>query len=122
MLKSTEVLEIAQKVNPKVNIPFFGEAVEEAILCGIIVTIDVTLVNLGFNLDELLSDPSEGITTEEKENIVSLAVAELNPKINVPIVGEAEEALFFSLIINYIIDFILAKVKAKTSGNESQEV
>lgn len=118
MLNSLETLEVAEVVNEKVNLPFLGEKSELILFHGIISSIDVTLYKEGFESSDFIKNASEGITKEEKEEIVSFWSSKLNKIVGLPGIGERQEELLLSLAISAIVDIVMNRLK----GGNSTEV
>ncbi len=125
MLNEAQVVEIAEKINARVNIPLLSESTEERILETIINTIDDELDEAAVDLPPILKDIWDklegGLTPEKAFNIIiTILTKELTPrltkianeKINIPLLSEETEA---RLIIEPAIELILASVRAQTS-------
>ncbi len=118
-LSRREISEIADVLNEKINIPIVGEKFEKYFLTGAIVHVDEILEGeLGLDFNDLVSDPSSGLSQEEKQELLSKITEFINEKVNIPVISEMQEQFLIELVLNAIVDFAVKKIK----GEDTKEV
>lgn len=119
-MTETEVRNLAEKLNDKINVPFFSEKKEGKILIKIVLKVDTFLYdNLPNEFYDLVRSVDEGIDDDEAKRLIKRLALLANDKIDIPYLPEKFEYIAIRFIISVIInaarknwDFIRAKEAA----------
>lgn len=104
-LTQTEITNLAEKLNKKINVPLIRETKEEKILIKIIVKIDNFLYdNLPNEFYDLIRTCDNGIDDEEAKRLTVRLAKLANDKINIPYIPEICEGVAFRFIIGITIN------------------
>ena len=110
LLTSEQIDDLATKINEKVNIPIIGEKAEEKLLEKVLTELDDKVAqHLPDNLKAIWAKMSDGITTDEVNQLRDAVVTLANEKINLPILGEKGEAKVFNLIFDALFSIVEKK-------------
>ncbi len=99
-----EVLDMAKRLNKKINVPLVDESGEEKILVKIILKIDTFLYDhLPNEFYDLVRDPDKGIDETEAKRLVRRLTKLANEKIDIPYLPEAAEHIAIKFVIGLIV-------------------
>lgn len=120
-MTETEVRNLAEKLNEKINIPFFSEKKEGKILIKIVLKIDTFLYdNLPNEFYDLVRSIDDGIDDDEAKRLIKRLSRLANDKIDIPYLPEQAEYIAIRFVIGVIInagrknwDFLKAKNAAE---------
>jgi hypothetical protein len=110
VLNDAQKDRLADFVNAKINIPLVGEGTEKTILLHVVKQLDAVLSNqIGEQIRGILAGLVDGTKTgEEAAAAKAEAVALLNAKINLPVVGEDTEAM----LLGHLVDGLVVVLRA----------
>lgn len=104
-LTQAEVLELAKKLNEKINVPIIAETGEEKILVKIVVKIDTFLYdNLPNEFYDLIRSSRNGISDEEAKRLIKRLANLANDKIDIPYVPETMEYIAIRFVIGIVVN------------------
>jgi flagellar basal body rod protein FlgF len=113
-----EVIDMAKRLNAKINVPLIDETGEEKILVKIILKIDTFLYDhLPNEFYDLVRSPDKGIDEKEAKRLVRRLTRLANDKIDIPYLPEAAEHIAINFVIGLIVRaarkaFSFAQVRA----------
>ena len=112
VLNDAQIDALADKLNAKVNIPIIGEETEKKLLVRFLVQMNGELMGrAGEELRGILSGLVDGSKTgEEAAAARAEAVAFLNARVDLPIVGEDTEAKLLGPVVDGIVDVLKKQV------------
>ncbi len=100
-----EVLELAKRLNEKIDVPLINETGEERILVKIVLKIDTFLYdNLPNEFYDLIRSADKGIDDTEAKRLVRRLTKLANKKIDIPYLPEIAERVAINFIIAIIVD------------------
>jgi len=101
----TEIKDLAEKLNEKINVPLINETKEEKILIKVVLKIDRFLYdNLPNEFYDLIRSVDNGIDDNEADRLVSRLTTLANKNIDIPYLPEFAEAIAIKFVINVIIN------------------
>ena len=104
-LTSHQVMDLAERLNKKVDIPFISETGEEKLLIKIITKVDNYLYdNLPNEIYDLMHSLDHGIDDQEAARIGSKLADLANKKIDIPWIPEPAEYLAIRFVIGVVIN------------------
>ena len=104
-LTREEIMELAQKLNEKIDVPFVSETGEEKILVKIVVKIDTFLYDhLPNEFYDLVRSLEGGISDQEAKRLIKRLAKLANEKIDIPYIPEAMEYIAIRFLIGIIIN------------------
>lgn len=104
MLTDAEINALAQKVNKKINLPFLSEEKELVVFAKLVKWIDRELYKILPNeYYGLINDASNGLTTEEANDLRIRLTPMINKAINIPILSEESEEKLINTVLGAII-------------------
>ena len=104
-LTETEIKELAERLNQKVNIPLIGETTEEKILIKVILRVDTFLYdNLPNEIYDLVRSLDKGIEDEEATRLINRLSVLANKKIDIPYIPESAEYIAIRFILGVVIN------------------
>ncbi len=120
-MTETEVRNLAEKLNDKIDIPFFSEKKEGKILIKIVLKVDTFLYdNLPNEFYDLVRCLDDGIDDDEAKRLVKRLAHLANNKIDIPYIRENFEYIAIRFVIGVMInaarknwDFLKAKNAAE---------
>jgi len=113
-----EVMELADKLNEKINIPFFNEKKERKILIKIVLKVDTFLYDhLPNEFYDLVRSIDDGISDEEAKQITIRLSRLANKKIDIPYIPEKLEYI----AIRFIIGIIINAARTKWDFNRAKD-
>lgn len=108
MLTKKQIEHIAEKINPKINLPILGEGIEREILEKVIEKVDEVLdKELPPKLKQVINDASDGIVPggdQDFQSSIDETTRFLNNEINIPIIGEDTEKKIFHLVVSELFE------------------
>lgn len=104
-LSEDEIIEIAKKLNKRINVPLVRETGEEKILVKVVMKLDNFLYNhLPNEFYDLVRSTDKGIDDDEAKRLISRLTKLANSKIDIPYLPEIAEHYAIKLIISLIIN------------------
>lgn len=104
-MTESEIKDVAERLNKKINIPFIREPKEEKILIKIVIKIDRFLYdNLPNELYDLVRSLDKGIDDDEAKRLIKRLARLANDKIDIPYIPEKAEYIAFRFVIGIIIN------------------
>jgi hypothetical protein len=114
-MTTAEIIELATRLNKKINVPIINETGEQKILVKIILKIDNFLYdNLPNEFYDLVRDTSNGIDNREAKRLVRRLTRLANDKIDIPYIPEQMERIAFKFIIGMIVKAARKNLKLST--------
>lgn len=117
MLSTEQITSIASDLNEKVNIPFMGEGKEQSMIenaLGLInEQLDVVVGALPDSAKEVWEKIQDGVSEEEAADLKTQLVTGLNEKVNIPFLGEGQEA---DMLIKPAVELIVDTLQAQTGS------
>lgn len=117
MLSTEQITSIASDLNEKVNIPFMGEGKEQDLLESALGTInnqlDSVVDALPDSAKEIWAKVQDGVSDEEADDLKAQLVSGLNERVNIPFLGEGQEA---DMLIAPAVDLIVNTLRAQTGS------
>lgn len=99
-----EVLDLAKRLNRKINVPLVDETGEEKILVKIILKIDTFLYDhLPNEFYDLVRDQDKGIDETEAKRLVRRLTKLANEKIDIPYLPEVAERIAIKFVIGLVV-------------------
>ncbi len=99
-----EVLDLAKRLNKKINVPLVDESGEEKILVKIILKIDTFLYDhLPNEFYDLVRDQDKGIDETEAKRLVRRLTKLASEKIDIPYLPEVAERIAIKFIIGLVV-------------------
>lgn len=103
-MKQSEIIELAERLNKKINVPIINETREGKILVKIIFKIDNFLYdNLPNEFYDLVRSADQGIDRREAKRLVRRLTKLANDKIDIPYIPEPMERIAFKFVIGMIV-------------------
>lgn len=100
-----EIIDLAKRLNEKINIPIIDETKEEKIFVKIILKIDNFLYdNLPNEFYDLMRSTENGIDDSEAVHLITRLTKMANDKINIPILSEKAEAIALKFVIGLVVN------------------
>ena len=107
-MEVSEIIEIADKVNKKVNIPLLGEKAESVLFESAVFYVALAIEKDKLPFNDLLAKLLAGETV--KAEFIDELTSLVNDQVNLPIIGEATEAKIFRPIITAVVDELLSRL------------
>jgi len=105
MMTHEEIVDLAKRLNKKINVPLISEKKEEKILIKIVLKIDRFLYdNLPNEIYDLIHSMDKGIDDEEAKRLINRLAKLANEKIDIPYIPEQMEYIAIRFIIGIIIN------------------
>ncbi len=122
-METAEIIELATRLNKKINVPIINETGEQKILIKIILKIDNFLYdNLPNEFYDLIRDSSNGIDNREAKRLVRRLTRLANDKIDIPYVPELMERIAFKFVIGMIVKAARKNLKLSTVLDTADKV
>ncbi len=103
-MTTAEIIELATRLNKKINVPIINETGEQKILVKIILKIDNFLYdNLPNEFYDLVRSSDRGIDNREAKRLVRRLTRLANQKIDIPYIPELMEKVAFKFVIGMIV-------------------
>jgi hypothetical protein len=114
-METAEIIELATRLNKKINVPIINETGEQKILVKIILRIDNFLYdNLPNEFYDLVRDSTNGIDNREAKRLVRRLTRLANDKIDIPYIPEPMERIAFKFVIGMIVKAARKNLKLST--------
>ncbi len=105
LLSKTELIDIAQRLNEKVSLPFLSEAKEHAVLLKIVLKLDNYLYEtLPNEIYELIYNIDEGFDDSEAALLAARLSKQTNNEINLPFLTDHLEYYSITFILTLMIN------------------
>jgi hypothetical protein len=99
-----EIIDLAKRLNERINVPMVKETNEEKILIKVILKIDTFLYdNLPNEFYDLVRSTDKGIDEKEAKRLVRRLTKMANDKIDIPYLPEFAERFAIKFVIGLII-------------------
>ncbi|MBN2635282.1 MAG: hypothetical protein JXR61_03365 [Prolixibacteraceae bacterium] len=99
-----EIIDMAKRLNGKINVPIIDETGEEKILVKIVLMIDTFLYDhLPNEFYDLVRSPDKGIDEKEAKRLVRRLTRLANEKIDIPYLPEAAEHIAIKFVIGLLV-------------------
>ena len=104
-MSEAEIVDLAKRLNEKINVPIINETGEEKILIKIVIKVDRFLYdNLPNEFYDLVRSIDKGINDDEAKRLIKRLSKLANKEIDIPYVPEPMEYIAIRLIIGVIIN------------------
>ncbi len=117
-----EVIDLAKRLNERINVPIIDETGEEKIMVKVILKIDTFLYdNLPNEFYDLIRSADKGIDEKEAKRLVRRLTKMANDKIDIPYIPELAERFALKFVIGIVVKaarkkFSFAKLRANAKG------
>lgn len=99
-----EIIDLAKRLNERINVPLVKETSEEKILIKVILKIDTFLYdNMPNEFYDLIRSTNKGIDEKEAKRLVRRLTKMANNKIDIPYLPEFAERFAIKFVIGLII-------------------
>ena len=99
-----EIIDVAKRLNERINVPIIDETGEEKILIKVILRIDTFLYdNLPNEFYDLIRSSDKGIDEKEARRLVRRLTRMANEKIDIPYIPEVAERFAIKFVIGLVI-------------------
>jgi hypothetical protein len=99
-----EILDLAQRLNEKINVPIIDESREEQIFIKIILKIDTFLYDhLPNEFYDVIRSSDRGIDQKEAKRLFILLTKIANEKIDIPYIPEIAEQIALKFVIGIVV-------------------
>jgi len=104
-MTQSEVKDLAQRLNDKIDVPLITEPSEEKILIKIVIKVDTFLYdNLPNELYDMIRSLDKGIDDDEAKRLITRLSTLANKKIDIPYIPETAEYIAIRFIIGVVIN------------------
>lgn len=111
-MTTEEIMELATRLNKKINVPIINETGEEKILIKVILKVDNFLYdNLPNEFYDLIRSVDKGIDDKEAKRLVRRLTRLANDKIDIPYLPEQMEHIALKFVIGMIVKAARKKFK-----------
>lgn len=117
-----EVIDLAKRLNERINVPIINETGEEKIMVKVILKIDTFLYdNLPNEFYDLIRSTDKGIDEKEAKRLVRRLTKMANDKIDIPYIPEFAERFALKFVIGLVVKaarkkFSFAKLRANAKN------
>ncbi len=117
-----EVIDLAKRLNERINVPIIDETGEEKIMVKVILKIDTFLYdNLPNEFYDLIRSTDKGIDEKEAKRLVRRLTKMANDKIDIPYIPEFAERFALKFVIGIVVKaarkkFSFAKLRANAKS------
>lgn len=99
-----EIIDLAMRLNARINVPIINETKEEKIFVKIILAIDNFLYdNLPNEFYDLIRSTDKGIDEKEAKRLVRRLTKLANDKVDIPYLPEAAERFAIKFVIGLVV-------------------
>ncbi len=103
-MTQAEIIDLAQRLNKRINVPLINETNEEKILIKIILQIDTFLYDhLPNEFYDVIRSTDMGIDDKEAKRLVRRLTRLANEKIDIPYLSEAMEHVALKFVIGIVV-------------------
>jgi hypothetical protein len=100
-----EILDLAVRLNEKVDVPLIGDTTEEKILVKVVLKVDTFLYdNLPNEIYDLVRSVDKGIDEQEATRLINRLSVLANEKIDIPYIPDSAEYVAIRFVIGVIIN------------------
>ncbi len=117
-----EIVDLAKRLNERINVPIIDETGEEKIMVKVILKIDNFLYdNLPNEFYDLIRSTDKGIDEKEAKRLVRRLTKMANDKIDIPYIPEIAERFALRFVIGLVVKaarkkFSFAKLRANSKN------
>lgn len=117
-----EVIDLAKRLNERINVPIIDETGEEKIMVKVILKIDTFLYdNLPNEFYDLIRSTDKGIDEKEAKRLVRRLTKMANDRIDIPYIPEIAEKFALKFVIGIVVKaarkkFSFAKLRANSKN------
>jgi hypothetical protein len=117
-----EIVDLAKRLNERINVPIIDETGEEKIMVKVILKIDNFLYdNLPNEFYDLIRSTDKGIDEKEAKRLVRRLTKMANDKIDIPYIPEFAERFALKFVIGIVVKaarkkFSFAKLRANSKN------
>ncbi len=118
-----EIVDMAQRLNDRINVPIIKETNEEQIFIKIILKIDNFLYdNLPNEFYDLIRSSDLGIDEKEAKRLVRRLTRMANDKVDIPYLPEFAEKFAIKFVIGMVVKSARKKLNFKNVREESRDL
>jgi len=118
-----EIIDLAQRLNERINVPIIDETKEEKIFIKVILKIDNFLYdNLPNEFYDLIRSSEKGIDEKEAKRLVRRLTRMANDKVDIPYLPEFAEKFAIKFVIGVVVRSARKKLNFETVRNESKDL
>lgn len=118
-----EIVDLAQRLNERINVPIINETKEEKILIKVILKIDNFLYdNLPNEFYDLVRSNDKGIDEKEAKRLVRRLTRMANDKVDIPYLPEFAEKFAIKFVIGMVVKSARKKLNFDKVRNDSREL
>lgn len=118
-----EIVDLAQRLNERINVPIIDETKEEKIFIKIILKIDNFLYdNLPNEFYDLIRSSDKGIDEKEAKRLVRRLTRMANDKVDIPYLPEFAEKFAIKFVIGMVVRSARKKLNFDTVRKESRNL
>lgn len=118
-----EIIDLAKRLNKKINVPIINETGEEKILIKIILKIDNFLYDhLPNEFYDLIRSSDKGIDDKEARRLVRRLTRLANNKIDIPYLPEVAEHFALKFVIGIVVKSARKKLNFEKVRSESDKI
>lgn len=122
-MTTSEIKELAERLNKKINVPIISETGEEKILIKIIIKIDQFLYDhLPNEFYSLVRDMDQGINDDEASRLIIRLTDLANDKIDIPYLPEIAEKIAIRFVISIVINAARKKWSLQTAQSTITQI
>jgi hypothetical protein len=117
-----EIIDLAKRLNERINVPLVKETNEEKILIKVILKIDTFLYdNMPNEFYDLIRSTDNGIDEKEARRLVRRLTKMANNKIDIPYLPEFAERFAIKFVIGLIIKAARKNLNFEKVRNDSKD-
>ncbi len=118
-----EIVDLAQRLNDRINVPIINETKEEKIFIKIILKIDNFLYdNLPNEFYDLIRSSDKGIDEKEAKRLVRRLTRMANDKVDIPYLPEFAEKFAIKFVIGMVVRSARKKLNFDDERKNSREL
>jgi hypothetical protein len=118
-----EIIDLAQRLNERINVPIIKETKEEKILIKIILKIDTFLYdNLPNEFYDLIRSSDLGIEEKEAKRLVRRLTKMANDKVDIPYLPEFAERFAIKFVIGMVVKAARKKMNFENVREKSRDL
>jgi hypothetical protein len=121
-MTEVEIIDLAKRLNERINVPIINETNEEKIFVKVILKIDTFLYdNLPNEFYDLIRSSDKGIDEKEAKRLVRRLTKMANDKVDIPYLPEVAERFAIKFVIGIVIKaarkkFSFEKLRASSNN------
>jgi hypothetical protein len=118
-----EIIDLAQRLNERINVPIINETREEKIFVKIILKIDTFLYdNLPNEFYDLIRSSEMGIDEKEAKRLVRRLTKMANDKVDIPYLPEFAERFAIKFVIGMVVKSARKKMSFEKVRQKSRDL